>query len=396
MKRYDYLIVGGGVAAASAVAGIRRRDKSGSIGLFSEERYPVYNRPPLSKKLWMGERIEDIWMRPSPLTLNAQEHLTTKITAIDRQNKIVMDEFGNSYGYGKLLLATGGTPAHLPSHDVPIIYFRSLDDYFSLRRVADEKNRFLVIGGGFIGSEIAAALNLNEKEVTMVFPEPHLVDRFFPEDLKHVIDQEYLKRGVKLIAGDRVTHLAEENGEIMVTTKNGISFSVEAVVAGIGITPNTDLAKMAGLTVNDGIVVNEYLQTSDPDIYSAGDVTSFPYPYPDQKSRVEHEDNALTQGRAAGENMAGANKPYTHLPFFYSDMFSLGYEAIGRLDGNLEIFADWVKFGEEGVLYYLHDQRVVGILNWNVWDGIPKAREIIEEQRVYNDPSVLKGAIRNA
>lgn len=180
MKHYDYLIVGGGVAAASAVAGIRRRDKTGSIGLFSEERYPVYNRPPLSKKLWMGERIEDIWMRPSPLSLNAQEHLTTKITAIDRQNKIVTDEFGNSYGYGKLLLATGGTPSHLPSHDVPIIYFRNLDDYFALRRLADAKNRFLVIGGGFIGSEIAAALNLNEKEVTMVYPEPHLVDRFFP------------------------------------------------------------------------------------------------------------------------------------------------------------------------------------------------------------------------
>lgn len=395
MKHYDYLIVGGGVTAASAVAGVRRFDKQGSIAIFSSERYPVYNRPPLSKNLWTGERVENIWLRPSPLALKAEEHLTTAITVIDPQGKTATDQFGNTYAYTKLLLATGGTPNRLPFENVGIIYFRTLDDYFQLRHHADTKTRFLVIGGGFIGSEIAAALAMHEKEVTMVYPEPHLVDRFFPEDLKQIIDQEYLNRGVTLIAEDTIKQLTSVNGEITVATEDGKRFSVEAVVAGIGITPNIQLASAAGLQVKDGIVVNEYLQTSHPDIYAAGDVASFRYPYPDQNSRVEHEDNAFNQGRAAGENMAGAHKIYSHLPFFYSDLFSFGYEAIGQLNAHLEIYADWVKFGEEGVLYYLKNQRVVGVLNWNVWDGIPKARQIIEKQQIYEDPSTLTGTIRN-
>jgi NADPH-dependent 2,4-dienoyl-CoA reductase/sulfur reductase-like enzyme len=137
------------------------------------------------------------------------------------------------------------------------------------------------------------------------------------------------------------------------------------------------------------------LQTSEPDIYAAGDVAQFHYPYPDQKGRVEHEDNALVQGRVAGENMADANKVYSHLPFFYSDMFSLGYEAIGNLDHRFDIYADWTTVGEEEVLYYLHNKKVVGVLNWNVWDSIPKARQIIKEQKIYDDPSELKGAIQN-
>ena len=395
MQHYDYLIIGGGMASLSAAQGIRRRDRQGNLAIFSSERYPVYNRPPLSKKLWTEYRVEDIWMRPDTRNLHVDEHLTTTVSTINARDKTVTDERGYTYGYTKLLLATGGTPKELSFGDVPILYFRTLDDYFLLRRLTENKTQFLVIGGGFIGSEIAAALSMNHKEVRMIYPEPHLVDRFFPEDLKQVIDAKYLENDVKLVANDTIETLKCEGDLIAATTQNGKKFRVEAVIAGIGIRPNQDLAQKAGLGVNDGITVNEYLQTSDPDIYAAGDVASFSYPYPDQKSRMEHEDNALAQGRAAGENMAGANKVYTHLPFFYSDMFSLGYEAIGNLDYRFDIFADWKKVGEEGVLYYLHNQKVVGILNWNVWDGIPKARQIIEKQKTYQDPGELKGAIQN-
>ncbi len=396
MEHYDYLIIGGGMASLSAVQGIRRRDRQGTVAIFSNERYPVYNRPPLSKKLWAGEPFESVWMRPDTRDLHVVERLTTTVSSINPRDKTITDEYGNISHYTKLLLAVGGKPVELPFHDVPILYFRTLDDYFSLRRLADTKTKFLVIGGGFIGSEIAAALSINQKEVSVIYPEPHLVDRFFPEDLKRIIDAKYVENHVQLLANDALQSLTRDGDTISAVTRSGKTLNVEAVVAGIGIRPNTELAHAAGLQINDGIVVNEYLQTSEPDIYAAGDVASFRYPYPDQRSRVEHEDNALVQGRWAGENMAGANKIYTHLPFFYSDMFSFGYEAIGNLDYHFDIFADWVNVGEEGVLYYLHNKKVVGILNWNVWDGIPKARRIIEEQKSYDDPQELKGKIRNA
>ncbi|PSR35775.1 MAG: pyridine nucleotide-disulfide oxidoreductase [Sulfobacillus thermosulfidooxidans] len=395
VKHYDYIIAGGGMASAAAAAGIRRRDKRGTVGIFSAERYPMYSRPPLSKRLWTDERIENIWMRPDAQALHADEHLATVIETVDRDKQTIHDQYGHTYHYGKLLLAVGGTPKTLPFPDVPILYFHTLDDYFQLYRLTRSANRFLVIGGGFIGTEIAAALSLLDKTVTMIFPESHLVDRLFPEDLKNYIDTQYRQHHISLWSQSHIASLTRNAQGILVTDTSGRSCLVDAVVAGVGFSPNTALAEKAGLTVQDGIVVNEFLQTSDPNIYAAGDVCEFPYPYPHQKRRVEHEDNALSQGKAAGLNMAGAEKPYTHLPFFYSDMFHMGYEAIGRLDSTLEIFADWVTFGEEGVLYYLHDHRVVGILNWNVWNQIPQAREIITSQALYATPSQLRGILRN-
>lgn len=395
MTHYDYIVVGGGMTASAATAGIRRHDKSGTIGIFSAERYPIYSRPPLSKKLWTDERVESLWMKPDVLTLHADEHLTTTIHSVDPGNHTVSDQYGNLYHFGKLLLATGGSPKTLPFPDIPIIYFRTLEDYFHLYQLAQTRDRFLVIGGGFIGTEIAAALNLQGKSVTVIYPEAHLVDRLFPTDLKQHIDQFYRDKGVDLWNSSVLAQLEQDAQGILVRDGNGRTTHVDAVVAGIGLRPNTDLAEAAHLSVGDGIAVNEYLQTSDSNIYAAGDVASFPYPYPGQKSRVEHEDNALSQGKAAGANMAGAHRAYSHLPFFYSDMFSMGYEAIGLLDASLEIFSDWVTFGEEGVLYYLKDRKVVGVLNWNVWDQIPQAREIIVAQKIYGDPSALAGTIHN-
>ncbi len=396
MTHYDYIIVGGGMTAGAAAAGIRRRDKSGSVAIFSSESYPIYNRPPLSKKLWTEERVEDVWFAPDVAASHAELHLTTEITRLNPHEKIITDKNNHAYHYGKLLLATGGHPVTLPFDDVPIIYFRDLSDYFKLRQESQRSDRFLVIGGGFIGSEVACALNVNQKHVTIVYPEPHLVDRLFPSDLKVYIDSFYRDKGVTLLPNNTIKDLTADSDGIAVTTSNHTTFHVDGVIAGIGIKPAIELAEDAHLKVEDGIAVNTYLQTSDPDIYAAGDVASFPYPYPSQKSRVEHEDNALTQGRAAGENMAGAGKPYHHLPFFYSDMFSMGYEAIGQLDPALDIYTDWVKPYEEGVLYYLQNKKVVGVLNWNVWDGIPAARQLITDQQSYDNPeSMLKGKIRN-
>jgi NADPH-dependent 2,4-dienoyl-CoA reductase/sulfur reductase-like enzyme len=164
---------------------------------------------------------------------------------------------------------------------------------------------------------------------------------------------------------------------VAVHAAGGASVTVDAVVAGLGLVPNTDLATAAGLAVEDGVVVNERLRTTHPDVFAAGDVASFTAAELGRRIRVEHEDNALTMGRAAGRAMAGDRKPYAHLPFFYSDLFDLGYEAVGEMDPRGETVADWTEKYRAGVVYYLSAGRVRGVLLWNVWGQVDAARELI-------------------
>lgn len=377
MQHYQYLIIGGGMTADAAVQGIRGIDPVSKIGVFSAESDPPYNRPPLSKALWKGESVETIWRKTDQK--NVTFHLERTVTEIKPANKQVVDVRGNTYSWEKLLLATGGSPRRLPFGDDHIIYFRTLADYRRLRALTEQGQRFAVIGGGFIGSEIAAALTLNQKQVVMLFPGKSIGDRVFPHDLAQFVSDVYRGKGVEILAGERVSALETRGNQLVVKTSGEREILVDGVVAGIGIEPNVELARAASLTVENGVVVDEFLNTSHPDIYAAGDVAAFHNPALRKRLRVEHEDNANTMGRLAGRNMAGQSEPYHHLPSFYSDMFELGYEAVGELDSRLDIFADWRQPNKEGVIYYLKDGRVRGVLLWNVWGRVDAARELIAE-----------------
>ena len=375
MQDYQYLIIGGGIAANAALGGIRQENNSVKIGILSSENHLPYNRPPLSKKLWLGEPFETVWCN-TPLE-NVEIHLGKKVVSINPKEKIVIDDTGKSYHYGKLLIATGGKTRKLPFNADGIIYFRTLDDYYSLRELTEKSNDFLVIGGGFIGSEIAAALAINDKSVTMIFPEDTIGSNVYPKSLSRFITEYYETKGIKILAKDGVENIEKRNSKYYVKTKSGHELIVDGVVAGIGIEPDTELAKSAGLKIDNGIVVNEFLQTSNPDIYAAGDVANYYNPALEKRRRVEHEDNSLVMGELAGINMAGGNKPYHHLPYFYSDLFDLAYEAVGELNSGYEIFEDWKEEFREGVVYYLNERRVRGVLLWNTWDQVDNARKLI-------------------
>ena len=375
MARYRYLIVGGGMTADAAAHGIRKRDSTGSIGLISAEPHAPYNRPPLSKGLWKGEAEDSVW-RKSRET-GVELHLGRRVAMLDPRARRVTDAQGTIYEYETLLLATGGTPRRLPGAPDGLIYFRTLDDYRRSRQLADRKARFIVIGGGFIGSEVAAALRMQQCAVTMIVPQPGLGARVFPTDLSRYLVDYYRQEGVTMLMNESVERVEAAAGGHRVHTKGSGAIVADAVVAGLGIELETDLARQAGLAVSDGIVVDERLRTSQPDIYAAGDVASFMNPALGKRIRVEHEDNANTMGDIAGQNMAGAGIRYEHLPFFYSDLFKLGYEAVGEVDARHETVADWKDPMKEGVVYYLEAGRVRGVLLWNTWEQVDAARALI-------------------
>jgi NADPH-dependent 2,4-dienoyl-CoA reductase/sulfur reductase-like enzyme len=377
MTDYRYLIIGGGMTAAAAADGIREVDSTGTIGLISAEPDSPYNRPPLSKALWKGEPLETIWRKTE--NKRVEMHLCRIVKEIVPTQKRVVDDEEKVFTYEKLLLATGGKPRRLPFGDGQIIYFRTLSDYRRLRALTETGRRFAVIGGGFIGSEIAAALALNGKEVVMIFPGKDIGDRLFPRALAEFVSNFYRNKGVELLAGEKIIGLEARGNERVLKTSTHRETVADCVVAGVGIEPNVELAQSLGLKIQNGIVVDEFLRTSDPDIYAAGDVAAFYSPALGKRIRVEHEDNANSMGRLAGRNMAGKSEPYDHLPFFYSDMFDLGYEAVGEVDSRLETFADWKRPNEEGVIYYLESGRVRGVLLWNVWEQVEAARQLIAE-----------------
>ena len=387
MKHHKYLIIGGGMTADSAVHGIRKIDPDGAIAMICQERHMPYDRPPLTKSLWKGTPFDSIWRNAHGL--NVAMHLGKKIVAIDPSEKTATDDAGNIYTYEKLLLATGGAVRRFPDFDDSIIYFRTADDYKKLHELSDHASNFVVIGGGFIGSEIAAALAMNDKRVTMIFPENAIGARVYPPALAEFLNSYYREKGVNVLASETVKSVRATGSETIVTTGNGTEIPADGVVAGLGILPNTELAAQAGLTVDNGVVVDEFLRTSDSDIYAAGDVANFNSAILGKRMRVEHEDNANTMGEMAGRNMAGQLDAYQHQPFFYSDLFDLGYEAVGELDPSLDIVEDWKEPFRKGVIYYLRNGRVRGVLLWNTWGQVPAATELIADNAMHTSETLL-------
>ena len=393
---YNYVIVGGGMTGDAAIGGIREIDQDGSIALFGAETEEPYNRPHLSKGLWHGKSIDEIQRDTNRDGVDL--HLGRRIEALDMHGKAVTDDQGNGYTFDKLLLATGGTPRRLPFGGDGVIYFRTVDDYRRLRALADDGDHFLVIGGGFIGSEIAASLAHSGKRVTMVFPEPSIGSSIYPADLSAFLNGYYREHGVEVLSEHVVSNVETQGRRANVTVTSSDSSDsreivVDGVVAGMGIEPNVELARQAGLEVGDGILVDRNLNASHPDVYAAGDVANYCNDVLERRIRVEHEDNANTMGAAAGKAMAGAGEPFSNTPYFWSDMFELGYEVMGHIDSNMETVADWKDEFKEGVVYYLEGTRVRGVLLWNVWDRWGPAGDLVADAGPHR-PDDLMGRIQ--
>ncbi len=387
-----YLVVGGGMTGDAACRGILDVDPDpDAVLLLSAEHHPPYARPPLTKSLWKGKAESTIWRGTAELGI--RERLGRRVVELDLAARTALDDRGDTYVYEKLLLATGGRPRRLPFDDDDVIYLRTLDDYHRLRRLADAAARVVVIGGGFIGSEIAAALAINGTPVTMVFPEPGIGARVLPATLSTALNDYYRDRGVHMVAGAAVTGI--RRGSVMLG--DGRTLPADAVVAGLGLEANVELAEAAGLPVAGGIVVDAFGRVAGrDDVFAAGDVASFPGGALGGYRRVEHEDHAKHHGRLVGGNMAGAGEPYEHLPFFYSDLFDLGYEAVGDLDSRLDTLTEIDELDAKGRVCYLdRERRPRGVLFWNVFGEVEAGRSLIAAGEVVpREPPAAVGGTR--
>jgi 3-phenylpropionate/trans-cinnamate dioxygenase ferredoxin reductase component len=385
MKTSRYLIAGGGMTGDAATQGIRDHDADGSITLVGSELHPPYKRPPLTKGLWSGGDEAKIWRGTADRGVDLV--LGRSIVSLDLDAKRATDDAGDEYAWEKLLLATGGTPRELGNADGDVIYFRTLDDYRKLRALADGGAHVVVVGGGFIGSELAAALTGAGARVTMLFPEAAIASRVFPSPLAQFVTEYYREKGVEVLTGETVESV---QGGVL-TTGTGRVVEGDAVVAGLGIVPNVALADAAGLQVDNGIVVDEYGRVDGrDDVFAAGDVANFPLVALGHTARVEHEDHAVTHGKTVGANMAGAGQPYDHLPSFYSDLFDLGYEAVGDVDARLETVERWDEPNRKGVVAYVDgDRRPRGFLLWNTWDKLDEARKLIRAAQPVDEGSLV-------
>lgn len=379
MQDFRYLILGGGMAADAAARGIRELDADGSIAIISNDVDEPYTRPALSKKLWTDPSFdEDDNYLSTVADTWAQLHLGTEATSVDAEAKTVTASDGE-YSFEKLLFVTGGQPKQIDlAEGQRVVYFRRFDDYRRLREFTGRNLNVAVIGGGFIGTELAAALVQNTTNTTLLFDDETLCGSVFPPDLADHFHQLYRDQGVTLVPGTKVSGGSAEGQHVELDYGDG-THEFDAVVVGLGIDPSTALAEKAGIAVDDGITVDGSLQTSHPDIYAAGDVAH----YPDRilgRQRVEHVDNATQMGTVAGRIMAGSDETYTHTPYFYTNVFDFGYQAVGTLSSDLQTIEDWQKPQTEGAVYYLNDEgRVQGVLLVNLDGGLDTARAILAE-----------------
>jgi 3-phenylpropionate/trans-cinnamate dioxygenase ferredoxin reductase subunit len=395
---HSYVIIGGGLAAARAAKGIRSVDPDGPITIITDEQHWPYQRPALSKGYLQGKTLASKLTALAPNY--AREHNIDVrrgivATAIDRQAHLVSLSDGNQVGYTRLLLATGGRAIRLPipGADLPNVFaLRTVEDSNAIRAAARPGQRALVIGGSFIGSEVAASLSQLGVKVTMAFLEPRLLARIAPAPFADYLAERFAQGNITLapeVSVERLDGAAHVESAVL---SNGQTIAVDFVVMGVGIRLNTTLAREAELELTErgAVVVDPFLRTSDPAVFAAGDIAAWPDPNYGRQLRVEHWDVAYQQGYAAGRNMAGAAERYATIPYFFSDLFELSFEVWGNLDA-------WDRTALRGTpksgacaVYYFDQGKLVGVLAMGRPDDERDPMQaLIARQPAYDDVATL-------
>lgn len=396
------VVLGGGLAAAKAVEALREQGHAGPITLVGAEEHLPYERPPFSKGVLLG--TED----PDSATVHDRawydEHdvelvLGTRASAIDLAGRSVTAG-DRTLGYDALLVATGSRPRHLAMADdsgAPVTYLRTRDDSLALRQQLHEGVSVLVVGAGWIGLEVAAAARQDGAEVTVVEPAQVPLAKVLGAELGERFAQLHRDHGVDLRLATGVEAIRRDGAGAEVTLSDGSHVHADLLVVGIGVEPEVELARQAGLEVDDGILVDASLRSSDPHVWAAGDVANHDHPVLGQRLRVEHWDVALNQGTHVAGSMLGRQGPYTTQPYFFTDQYDWGMEYVGHVgpDGYDEV----VTRGEpaEGMTaFWLKDGTVLAAMQVNDWDATDQLRSLVGRPAPagLGDPSVPLADLR--
>ncbi|MEV8144953.1 FAD-dependent oxidoreductase [Specibacter sp. NPDC078709] len=380
-----FVIVGAGLAGAKAAEALRTEGFNGRILLFGAEPEPPYERPALSKSFLQGtsERAKIYvhakqWYADHDIEL----HTSTTVTAIDRTQREIKLANGNRLAYDKLLLTTGASPRQLPDAGPHSVYYlRRVEDSLQLRFAFTTAKRVVIIGGGWIGLEVAAAARAANVEVVLLERGDVPLLRILGRETAEVFARLHRAHGVDLRTGTRVRRIIinADGRATGVQLNDGTQADADLVVVGVGAPPNTSLAEDAGLLVDNGIKVDEHLRTSDPDIFAAGDVANAFHPLLGAHIRSEHWFNALSQPAVAARSMMGLDSSYDEVPYFYSDQYELGMEYAGHVDPGSwdQVIFRGDKDTLEFVVFWLKDHKVLAGMNVNIWDVTEVIKDLV-------------------
>jgi 3-phenylpropionate/trans-cinnamate dioxygenase ferredoxin reductase subunit len=377
-------VVGAGLAGGKAVEALRAEGFGGRIVLFGDEPHRPYERPPLSKGYLQGnDERGSVFVHPESWygEHDVDLRLGAAVTGLDRHAHELMTDDGQPVHYDRLLLATGASPRHLrlPGADLPgVHYLRTLDDSDALRAAFRPGANVVVIGGGWIGLETAAAARTAGATVTVLESAELPLLRVLGPQMAQVFAGLHRENGVDLRLGVTVAALRGEGSAVTgVELGDGAVIDADAVVVGVGVTPNVDLARQAGLEVDDGVLVNASLRTSDAHVFAAGDVANAEHPVLGRRIRVEHWANALHQPEVAARSILGRDAVYDRLPYFFTDQYDLGMEYVGYASADDDVVVRGDLEGREFVALWVRDGRVVAGMNVNVWDVTDRIRDLI-------------------
>jgi 3-phenylpropionate/trans-cinnamate dioxygenase ferredoxin reductase subunit len=378
------VIIGGGECGARAALALREAGHGGPVTVIGAEPYLPYERPPLSKEALVADE------ESAPKTIATAERLAaaditvligTAAKEIDPEAHTVALADRTAIAYDKLLIATGAESRHLPLAGPPtrrIAYLRTFDEALHIRRALGAGRHIVIIGGGFIGLEVAAGARRRGSSVTVIEALPRVLSRVVPEEIASVVDARHRSEGVTVHCDVGVARIEEGDDSVAVNLSDGQRLSADFLVIGIGAVPVVDIAEVAGLPVADGIVVDEHLRTRDPNIYAAGDCCSFPLAvYGGRRVRLESWRNAQEQGALAARNMLGANEPISAVPWFWSDQYDLTLQIAGLPDeGEVTIRREWA---DGLLLFHLKaDGRLVAAAGLGVGNAVARDIRVAE------------------
>ncbi|MDP1808667.1 MAG: FAD-dependent oxidoreductase [Actinomycetota bacterium] len=364
MGAKDFLLVGGGVASARCAAMLRKQGADGRITIVGAEAEPPYNRPPLSKGVLLG-REDPARIYPYPQDYYERHSidlvLGATIAGVDAAAKTAKAADGREFAYEKLLAATGASPRRLniPGSDLNnIFYLRTLPESLAIKGMFKPGRRAVIVGAGFIGMELASAFVQNGLETTMLVRESGLFTRLGSARLSKFFEDYYLSQGVKIVYNDSAVRFEGGAQVERVVTVQGLSLDCDLTAVGIGVAPEVGWLQGSGVELSNGVVVDEYLQSGNPDIYAAGDIANFYDPIFKKRRRIEHWDNAIKQGELAALNMLGQNVAYDTVAYFFSDIFDLSWEWLGD---NSDIDATVTRGSladRSAIIFYLKENRL--------------------------------------